>query len=79
MPQVDASRIKARAAQLREAVARQRGEWLTAQLGKELSVLAENDGTGHAENYAGVILPEGTPARSLIRLTPQGIVEGMLA
>ena len=79
MPAVGAATIRARAAELREEVARQRERWLRGQIGMPLRVLAERDGTGHAENFAPVRLPEGTPAGSVIVVTPERIVEGMLA
>lgn len=78
MPQVDGRTIKARAAELRAAVAMERARWLVAQIGRPLSVLAENDGTGHAANFAPVRLPAGTTAGTLIAIRPQEIVEGIL-
>jgi len=78
MPQLPAPIIAARAAELRAAIAEQRGRWLSAQLGQPLEVLAERDGTGHAPNFARVRLPAGTPAGTVITVTPQRIVEGML-
>ena len=78
MPQVDGPLIKARAAELRAAVAAQRDEWLTAHLGKPLGVLAERDGTGHAPSFARVLLPPGTPAGSIVTVTPTRIIEGLL-
>ena len=78
MPQLPAPVIAARAAELRAAIAEQRGRWLSAQLGQPLEVLAERDGTGHAPNFARVRLPAGTPAGTVITVTPQRIVEGML-
>src|SRR5262245_24816082 len=59
MPQVAPAVVKTRAAELREAVARQRARWLASLVGKPLRVLAERDGTGHADNFARVRLPEG--------------------
>ena len=79
MPQVDGRAIKARAAELRAAVAAQRDEWLTAHLGKPLGVLAERDGTGHAPSFARVLLPPGTPAGTILTVTPNRIIEGLLA
>jgi len=79
MPQVDPARARARAAELRAAVAEQRSRWLADMVGRPLSVLAERDGTGHAENFAPVRLPANTPPRHLFTLVPQQIVEGMLA
>lgn len=79
MPQVGPARVKDRAAELRAAVARERAAWLAAQIGRPLSVLAEADGTGHAENFAPVCLPEGTRRGEIVEVTPRGIVEGILA
>ncbi len=79
MPQVEPPTIKARAAQLRAAVAIQRAEWLKSLVGKPLTILAERDGTGHAPNFARVALPPGTRAGELVTLTPTRIVEGLLA
>ncbi|MBA4162883.1 MAG: tRNA (N(6)-L-threonylcarbamoyladenosine(37)-C(2))-methylthiotransferase MtaB [Novosphingobium sp.] len=79
MPQVQVPEIKARAAQLREAVAAQRSHWLSSLMGKRLSVLAERDGTGHAPNFARVALPPGTKAGDLVTITPTRIAEGLLA
>ena len=79
MPQVDAATIKARAAELRAAVAAQRAGWLTAQVGKPMAVLAERDGTGHAPNFARVQLPPAALAGTIVNHTPTRIVEGLLA
>ena len=79
MPQVASAAIKARAAELRAAVARQRATWLAAQLGQPLAVLAERDGTGHAPNFARVQLPPQTIAGTIVTHTPTRIVEGLLA
>ncbi|PEQ10817.1 tRNA (N(6)-L-threonylcarbamoyladenosine(37)-C(2))-methylthiotransferase MtaB [Novosphingobium sp. PC22D] len=78
MPQVARPTIKARAAELRAAVAAERMRWLEGLVGTPLSVLAESDGTGHAANFAPVRLPEGTARAALIDLTPRAVVEGML-
>jgi len=79
MPQVDPATVKVRAAELRSAAARERNRWLASMIGRPLKVLAERGGTGHAENFAPVRLPPGTPPATVIAMTPQGIVEGMLA
>ena len=79
MPQNDPAVIKARAAELRDAVAAQRSAWLAAQLGQPLDVLAERDGTGHAPNFARVALPPFTTAGTIVTHTPTAIVEGLLA
>ena len=79
MPQVDPPTIKARAAELRAAVAAERARWLDGLLGKPLEILAERDGTGHAPNFARAVLPLGTPPGSIVSMTPTRIVEGLLA
>lgn len=79
MPQVDPQTIKARASELRAAVASERARWLQMQLGQPLEILAERDGTGHAPNFARVQLPPGTKAGMIVRMTPTRIVEGLLA
>jgi threonylcarbamoyladenosine tRNA methylthiotransferase MtaB len=79
MPQVDPARAKARAAELRAAIAGQRAHWLASLIGQPLRVLAENDGTGHAENFAPVRLPTGTAPRAVVTIVPERIAEGMLA
>ena len=79
MPQVDPATVKARAAELRAAVAAERAHWLESLLGREMEVLAERDGTGHAPNFARVQLPPGTEAGTIVTVTPTRIVEGLLA
>jgi threonylcarbamoyladenosine tRNA methylthiotransferase MtaB len=78
MPQVAPATIKARAAELRDEVARVRGAWLNSLIGKPLTVLAEADGTGHAENFARVALPEGTPRGAILTVTPTRLEGGLL-
>lgn len=78
MPQVPPAAIKERAADLRAAVERQRRQWLEEQVGRSLSVLAEKGGTGHAENFAKVRLPQGSRPGALVRVTPARVVEGIL-
>lgn len=79
MPQLDSATIKARAAQLRAAVAAVRQDWLQSLIGQPLRVLAERDGTGHAENFARVQLAPGTLPGTIVNVTPQRITEGLLA
>lgn len=78
MPQIDPALIKARAAELREDVAKVRATWLRGLVGTRLSVLAEADGTGHAGNFARVMLPEGTAPGTIVTITPSGIEKGLL-
>jgi threonylcarbamoyladenosine tRNA methylthiotransferase MtaB len=79
MPQVDPVVVRARAAQLRAAVASQRAIWLQSLLGCPREVLAERDGTGHSGEFAPYHLPPGTIAGSLITITPRALSEGLLA
>lgn len=78
MPQVERATIKTRAAELRAAIAAQRSHWLHTQIGTPLSVLAERGGTGHAENFAPVRLPEGAQPGAILRVVPTRMIEGML-
>jgi threonylcarbamoyladenosine tRNA methylthiotransferase MtaB len=79
MPQLARPVVTQRAAALREAVATQRAAWLATQIGRPQRVLAERDGTGHAENFARIALPSGTVAGQIIAITPTRIAEGLLA
>jgi threonylcarbamoyladenosine tRNA methylthiotransferase MtaB len=79
MPQVSAPVIRARAAQLREAVSRVRDAWLSSHLHQPLEVLAERDGTGHAPDFARVRLAPGTPAGTMVTVIPTRIESGLLA
>jgi len=78
MPQHDRATVKARAAELRRAVAQRRAGWLESLVGKTLPVLAERDGTGYAPSYARVKLREGTKAGTIVPITVQAVEEGML-
>ncbi len=78
MPQVDPVLVRARAAQLRAAVAAQRAAWLQTLLAKPSVVLAERDGTGHSGEFAPYRLPAGTVAGGLVTVTPTRIIEGLL-
>ena len=79
MPQVERAVVKRRAAELRAAVAEIREAWLTSLLGKELAVLAENDGTGHSPEFARVALPPDTPRGAIVTVTPTTLDKGLLA
>ena len=78
MPQVAPPVIKHRAAQLRSRVAQVREDWLRSLLGTPLQVLAERDGTGHAGNFARVMLPAGAVPGTLLAITPTTLEQGML-
>jgi threonylcarbamoyladenosine tRNA methylthiotransferase MtaB len=79
MPQLPRPLVAERAGELRAAVADQRARWLTAQIGRPQRVLAERDGTGHAENFARLALPPGTRAGQIVTITPTHMSEGLLA
>ncbi|MDE1466465.1 MiaB/RimO family radical SAM methylthiotransferase [Aurantiacibacter sp. D1-12] len=78
MPQLDKATIKVRASELRAAVAKTRQNWLNSLVGTPLRVLAEKDGTGYAENFARADVPDGTPAGTILTITPTTIEEGLL-
>ena len=78
MPQVERGAVKARAAELREMAAETRTRWLGSIIGQPQRVLAERDGTGHAENFARLALPDGTPHGSLMTITPESLHTGLL-
>ena len=78
MPQVERATIKARAAELRDAVAGRREAWLKSLVGETLSVLAERDGTGYAPSYARVDVPEGISAGRIVEITPRTLEGGLL-
>ena len=79
MPQVPPATIRTRAADLRGAAAAVRAAWLDGLVGTSLQVLAERDGTGHAENFARVRLAPGTAPGTIVTVTPTKIIEGLLA
>ena len=79
MPQVDKATIRRRAAELRETAAQVRSDWLRSLVGRPLAVLAEADGTGHAENFARVMVPAGTPRGAILTVTPARVEEGLLS
>lgn len=79
MPQVPPATVRARAAELRAAVAAERARWLATLVGQPAQVLAERDGTGHGPHFAPYRLPAGTAPGTLVTLTPTRIEEGLLA
>lgn len=78
MPQHGKPVIKARAAELRAAVSAVRARWLADLVGSPLKVLAEKDGAGYAENFARVVVPQGTQVGRIIPITPTAIEQGLL-
>ncbi len=79
MPQVPRDMVKARAAELRAAVASERARWLGSLVGESFPVLAERDGTGYAPNYARFRVPSGTAAGEVVMITARTLEEGLLA
>lgn len=79
MPQLYSETIRRRASEMRGAVRHERERWLAGLVGKPLAVLAERDGTGYSPEYARVALPSGTPAGTLMTLTPTRVEQGLLA
>jgi threonylcarbamoyladenosine tRNA methylthiotransferase MtaB len=78
MPQVERATVKRRAAELRAATSQARDEWLASLVDKPHTVLAERDRTGYTPHFARVALPEGTPAGSLVTMTPTKHGNGLL-
>jgi threonylcarbamoyladenosine tRNA methylthiotransferase MtaB len=78
MPQLERPLIKARAAELRAAVAARRARWLDGFVGETVPVLAERDGTGYAPSYARVEVPEGTRAGEMVEVTIREVDGGLL-
>jgi threonylcarbamoyladenosine tRNA methylthiotransferase MtaB len=56
MPQLPREVIKARSARLREVAAVRRRHWLDSLVGTTERVLIENDGRGHTDNFAPVLI-----------------------
>jgi len=77
MPQLDPAIGRDRAAELRQAVAATRAEWLASLVGRPLQVLAERDGRGYAENYARVATPDIAPG-SIATITPTRLEDDLL-
>jgi len=74
MPQVARDVIKTRAARLRDAAAGAKAAWLKEQVGQVTEVLVELDGTsGHAANFARVVIRGGIAPNSIIRTRIVGI------
>jgi threonylcarbamoyladenosine tRNA methylthiotransferase MtaB len=80
MPQVAPAVVKERAGRLREACARRKAAWLAAMVGTRQRVLVENNGKGHAENFAPVrMIGNGSSkAADLVAARIAGIEGGTL-
>jgi threonylcarbamoyladenosine tRNA methylthiotransferase MtaB len=79
MPQIEPLGVKRRAAELRVTVQAERQRWLHGLIATPLRVLAERDGTGHAENFARVLLPHDAVPGTVVQVTPTRVAEGLLA
>ena len=70
MPQLPGATVKARAAALRAKGTDALARFLDAQVGRAVSVLAEQPDLGRAENFAPVRLSDATPGRiTTVRIT----------
>lgn len=78
MPQTAKAVVRARAAELRGDVAQVRDTWLRTLVGRPLAVLGESDGTGHAGNFARVVVPGGTMPGTVVTITPTSLETGLL-
>ncbi len=78
MPQVPPPIVKRRAAELRAAVAETRDAWLRGLHGSVHRVLAERDGTGHAENFARFRLPDGVAAGTIVTMKADAVENGLV-
>jgi len=69
MPQVDAARVKERAARMREATTQLKERWLRSLVGTRQKVLVERSGhKGHAENFAPVRLLRANDVGKIIEV-----------
>ena len=78
MPQVERQTVKRRAAELRALASSTRDAWLASLVENPHAVLAERDGTGYTPHFARASLPEGTPAGSVITVSPTRFENGLL-
>lgn len=78
MPQVERQTVKRRAAELRALASSTRDAWLASLVENPHAVLAERDGTGYTPHFARVSLPKGTPAGSVITVSPTRFENGLL-
>ena len=78
MPQVDPVLVRERAAELRAAIAVGRDRWLGEKVGTIEAVLAEQDGTGHAPDFARYRLPRGARPGAIAKLRATKVSDGLL-
>jgi threonylcarbamoyladenosine tRNA methylthiotransferase MtaB len=67
MPEVPLGIRKARAAELRRRGAAAQQRFLHSRIGREASILVEQDGLGRDETYAPVVLPPGPPKGAILQ------------
>lgn len=73
MPQVPIAARKERAAKLRTATARRKAAWEETLVGTKQRVLVEREGgTGHAENFAEIMLPHPGDVGKVFEITVTG-------
>lgn len=79
MPQVPSPVIRARAKQLRDAVAVEKSRWLSSLTGTTQNVAVERGGMGgHAENFAYLRLNKIMPEGSIVAARVTGVNDGIL-
>jgi threonylcarbamoyladenosine tRNA methylthiotransferase MtaB len=79
MPQVPSPVIKARAKQLRDAVAVEKSHWLGSLSGTTQNVAVERGGLGgHSENFAYLRLNRAMPEGSIVAARVIGADDGIL-
>jgi threonylcarbamoyladenosine tRNA methylthiotransferase MtaB len=78
MPQVAGEIRRERAARLRAAGARRADAFLRAQIGRTVEALIELDGTGRTAHFAPVRPSVRLPARAIVPLRVEGVVDGRL-
>lgn len=59
MPQLPRELVKSRAARLREKASERRDRWLRSLVGTTQRALIENNGKGHSDSFAPIVLPDG--------------------
>lgn len=58
MPQLERELVKARAARMRDTAAERRSRWLAGLIGSTQPVLIENNGKGHSDSFAPVMIED---------------------
>ncbi|WP_430397638.1 tRNA (N(6)-L-threonylcarbamoyladenosine(37)-C(2))-methylthiotransferase MtaB [Ferrovibrio sp.] len=78
MPEVPLGIRKARAAELRRRGAAAQQRFLHSRIGREASILVEQDGLGRDETYAPVVLPPGAPKGAILQRRISAARDGKL-